>query len=713
MLARLRTLSISAKLKLGFGTVLVGLTLVGIIAVSVFRSSSAGLQRYREIARASNALGFVQAATLDARFYGKDFLATASASSADRATTRIRDARARTDEARRSLEAGQGKRRLAEVATWLEQYETGLEELIRIRSARERAAQEAAAAGQTMASRVDREAELAEAAHESDDLGDLTDIALSLARVRTTVQASLQKGAPDAEGLSKGMERLEAAVFELSGKDREELAALAARYRREAEQAMAQLAGERRVTVELLDRVGPEIASNLEEIKRGYIGEQDRLGPTLVARNDIMTGVVATLALLMLVLGVVASVAITRGITRPLAQITALVDRMAEGDFSEKVDVDSDDEIGALARDMNRMIDDVGGVLAAISSTAAELSQASEQLNGLATGLASSAEETSGRTESAASAAGQTDDSLHTIAAATEQMSAGINSVSAAAEQMSTNMSNITQSARTMRDDMEAVAAAIEEMSSSIREVSQSAQSSSALSQEATSLTRSASEVISALSRSSREIGQVTELIKNIADQTNLLALNATIEAAGAGEAGRGFAVVATEVKELAKQSAQAAEDITQRIVEVQSNTERASEAMSKVASFVDQMAEAAQSIAASVEQQSATTHEIASNVARGASGARDISANVEEATTGAGSVASSIAELSSSSGEVSRSSGEAAVGVSEVSKALKSVSSVARGNQDSSRQLTTAAGSMAQLAAELKQRMSGFRVER
>jgi methyl-accepting chemotaxis protein len=121
----------------------------------------------------------------------------------------------------------------------------------------------------------------------------------------------------------------------------------------------------------------------------------------------------------------------------------------------------------------------------------------------------------------------------------------------------------------------------------------------------------------------------VVEVIKSIASQTNLLALNATIEAASAGEAGKGFAVVANEVKELAKQSAAATEDIRLKIEEIQNNTAQAVTAINEIASIVVEVNQINRTIASAVEEQSVTTNEISRNVSEAANGSTNISENI------------------------------------------------------------------------------------
>jgi methyl-accepting chemotaxis protein len=134
---------------------------------------------------------------------------------------------------------------------------------------------------------------------------------------------------------------------------------------------------------------------------------------------------------------------------------------------------------------------------------------------------------------------------------------------------------------------------------------------------------------VSKLGDSSSEIGQVIKVITSIAQQTNLLALNATIEAARAGEAGKGFAVVANEVKELAKETARATEDISRKIEAIQTDTKAAVDAIASISGVIHQINDISSTIATAVEEQNATTNEMSRNVSEAANGSGEITSNI------------------------------------------------------------------------------------
>jgi methyl-accepting chemotaxis protein len=152
---------------------------------------------------------------------------------------------------------------------------------------------------------------------------------------------------------------------------------------------------------------------------------------------------------------------------------------------------------------------------------------------------------------------------------------------------------------------------------------------------------------------SSAEIGEVIKVITSIAQQTNLLALNATIEAARAGEAGKGFAVVANEVKELAKETAKATEDIGRKIEAIQQDTSGAVSAIAKIGRVISRINEIQTTIAGAVEEQSATTAEMNRTVTEVARGSNEISSNIQAVAQAAGSTTQGASDTQLAAGEL------------------------------------------------------------
>jgi methyl-accepting chemotaxis protein len=215
------------------------------------------------------------------------------------------------------------------------------------------------------------------------------------------------------------------------------------------------------------------------------------------------------------------------------------------------------------------------------------------------------------------------------LSSASEELTAVSQQMSANADETSLQTDVVTKASEQVNRSLQTVAMGTEEMGKSIREIAKNATESAKVATAAVKVAETTTATVAKLGESSTEIGQVIKVITSIAQQTNLLALNATIEAARAGEAGKGFAVVANEVKELAKETAKATEDISRKIEAIQTDTKAAVDAIGTISQVINQINGISNTIAAAVEQQNATTNEMARNVSEAARGSSDITSNI------------------------------------------------------------------------------------
>ncbi len=217
----------------------------------------------------------------------------------------------------------------------------------------------------------------------------------------------------------------------------------------------------------------------------------------------------------------------------------------------------------------------------------------------------------------------------HPLSESAAELSRVAQEMGSSAEQTASQANMVSAGSEQVSRNIQTVATAADEMGASIREIAKNTADATKV---ATAAVRSAEETnvtIGKLGQSSAEIGQVIKVITSIAQQTNLLALNATIEAARAGEAGKGFAVVANEVKELAKETAKATEDISRKIEAIQTDTKGAVSAIEQIGSVIGQINDIQNTVASAVEEQSVTTNEITRNLTEAAKGGADISHSI------------------------------------------------------------------------------------
>ncbi|PQO45389.1 methyl-accepting chemotaxis protein [Blastopirellula marina] len=373
-----------------------------------------------------------------------------------------------------------------------------------------------------------------------------------------------------------------------------------------------------------------DIATALEKInrKKEMINRSERKATesreSVVAVADLIRNNASSSVTSFLVIGgiaigltVVFGTIISRSIISPLNQTIRMLDGIAAsgGDLTQRLVMNRRDEFGRLAASFNRFVEKIQSVVSHIAEDSQILVQSSRDLSETSGSLSKGAEETSLRSSS----------------------------VAAAAEEMSVSIGCIQQTTREMNDSFGMVSNAVDEMSRSISEIATNTEQSSSIANAASVTVGSSHEKMELLSQAAAEIGRVTEVIQDIAEQTNLLALNATIEASRAGEAGRGFAVVATEVKALARQTAEATDDIRSRIAGIQSSANTAVETISDVDNVVKQVSEISMTIAAAVEEQRAVAQSISDQLQNVSRGVQSVSQSLDQSSEASSEVSHSI----------------------------------------------------------------------
>ena len=274
---------------------------------------------------------------------------------------------------------------------------------------------------------------------------------------------------------------------------------------------------------------------------------------------------------------------------RKVDSLLEVVDSAAGGDLTKKVSVSGEDAIGKMGEGLQRFLQDMRANIGDLARQTEELSQSADQLNTVSQQMAGSADQTSSQ--------------ANLVSDGAKQVNAHVKSVSAG----------------------------VEEMNASIRDVARSATEAAEVATNAVAIAQDANETVSKLGQSSNEIGNVVRVITSIAQQTKLLALNATIEAARAGEAGKGFAVVANEVKELAKETSTATEEITQRVHGMQSSSRAVIGDLQHIVQVIERIDGLQSKIVGIVGEQGETTRALDGALARTADVVEEVTAGAEQ----------------------------------------------------------------------------------
>ncbi|MBP7653130.1 HAMP domain-containing protein [Candidatus Dependentiae bacterium] len=496
-----------------------------------------------------------------------------------------------------------------------------------------------------------------------------------------------------------------------------------------------------------------KLLESVSEITKVAVESSSKLSKENANALSLSTGLVIIGLIVAVFIGIIITLVISKIITKPVFKIVDVMKKVAEGDFTVKSGIDSKDEIGILANNIDTTVKEIGKLIKNIKDSAQSVKQSSSLVEEKVHHISSASQETASSVEETSSTIEEFSSNLNMVSDNVEVQASAVTQTTASAAQVSASVKNVAGSTKSMSSSVNQTSAAIEEMMANLATITDNINVVNSKAKESGDTANDSKEavnksndgiiqiknsmtelvkIIEGLGISAENIGNIVDVITEISEQTNLLALNAAIEAARAGEHGKGFAVVADEVRKLAERSSNATKEIGGIIKNIQTETQKAVDstrsnakladngvelsnlvgtALESIVSKVQEMVSLISQVTAAMNEQNTTSKQIVKQVELIQSATTEVNSATQEQSNAVSEIVKSMDNVDKITHQIKNAMAEQKSGVGQINLAMSQINQAAQENSRSADELALESKNLNGIASNLAESVSIFKV--